>query len=382
MSLPNGAATAAVYESPAAPARDVQETRPAVRRKPSHAGRLPGLDGLRAISVALVVTWHVAMNGLAHDAVLGQVWRFDIGNLGVRVFFVLSGFLITTLLLEEHAVHGRISLARFYFRRTLRIMPAYYVFLGAMAISAAVGWITVAPAAFLHAAAYLTNYLSSAWWIGHSWSLSVEEQFYLLWPGTLVLLGIRRGFRVAAVMLLAAPVFRVLATREPPLWPVYWRYAFECVADALATGCLLAYLRPRLWTWSRYRALLSGRAALVLPLALAVVTVLSVRDHTFAAVVGVSLMNVLIALIVDWALRHPRGAVGRALNSRPVAFVGTLSYSLYLWQQPFLANAGHLPMAVRLAAIAAAALLSYYLVERPALRLRSRLEKRLFAKAA
>jgi peptidoglycan/LPS O-acetylase OafA/YrhL len=340
------------------------------------APRLPGLDGLRAFSVAMVVLWHVSLTEKLHSPLLENLWRVDVGNLGVRVFFVLSGFLITTLLLEEHRATGEISLRRFYLRRALRIMPAYYAFLAVIAITASVGVVRLSHGGLLRAGAYVSNYSNVGWALGHTWSLSVEEQFYLLWPGALVLLGVRRAFVGAAVVLVASPAFRVLATHSPPLWPMYWRFAFECVADALATGCLLAYLRPRLWRSGLYRGFLSSPLAVLPPIALLVVSTLNVRHTRFAAVIGVSLVNVCVALVVDWTLRFPSGAVGRLLNWRPIAFVGTLSYSLYLWQQPFLSKGSTWPVPLSVAAIACAALLSHFAVERPALRLRARLERR------
>src|SRR5690242_8359691 len=97
----------------------------------NHA-RIPSLDGLRAIAILLVIAWHAS--SASSGFVLGQLWRIDAGNLGVRVFFVLSGFLITTLILVEQERTGSIALGRFYFRRTLRIMPAFFVFLGAMGL--------------------------------------------------------------------------------------------------------------------------------------------------------------------------------------------------------------------------------------------------------
>ena len=339
------------------------------------SSRLPGLDGLRAVSIALVLAGHLASSGAA--PFLAPVWHLDPGNLGVRVFFVISGFLITTLLLEEHRTDRGINLRRFYFRRTLRIMPAYYAFLIAMAIASLVGLVQVEGAHLAHAAIYLSNYLSTSWMVGHSWSLSVEEQFYLLWPGALALLGLRRGFLVAAGVLVLAPAMRTLALHDPS-WPTNPRIAFECVANALATGCLLASLRDRLWQWTTYRQLLSSRWIALLPLFLVALAWYDVLHPAFAAVAGLTLLNLAIALVVDRCLRSPDSLVGRFLDWRPVAFIGTLSYSIYLWQQPFLADRSGIAFPLDLVFIAIAALLSYFLIESPALRFRSRLERRLF----
>jgi peptidoglycan/LPS O-acetylase OafA/YrhL len=116
------------------------------------------------------------------------------GELGVHVFFVISGFLITGLLMEELALSGRISLSRFYLRRTLRIFPAYYAYLAIAFLAAVAGWVQLAPHDLMHGLSYTSNYYPSrSWFLGHTWSLSVEEQFYLLWPALVVLTGPRRA---------------------------------------------------------------------------------------------------------------------------------------------------------------------------------------------
>jgi peptidoglycan/LPS O-acetylase OafA/YrhL len=342
-------------------------------------GRLPCLDGLRAISIALVLTAHLLTSETL--PLLNPLWHFDLGNLGVRVFFVLSGFLITTLLLEEHAASGTINLRRFYFRRTFRIMPAYYTFLAVMALAAALGLVAISPAEGLRAAAYVSDYLHVPEVLCHTWSLSVEEQFYLLWPGVLLLLGLRRGFLAAAAVLLLSPGMRALAMHLHPR-QVGALFAFDCVADALATGCLLAHLRGRLWAWAPYRRFLASPLVALLPAGLLAVCWENVAHPAFGALVGVSLLNLGTAVIVDWCLRFPSGRVGRVLNWGPVAFVGTASYSLYLWQQPFLLRHSLIPCPLNLLGLTAAALFSYRLVEQPALRLRSRLERLLFARRA
>jgi peptidoglycan/LPS O-acetylase OafA/YrhL len=336
--------------------------------------RIPSLDGLRAVSIALVLVWHLEATG-----VVPGLWRLAYlqpGNLGVRVFFVISGFLITTLLVTEHARHGRINVGRFYLRRALRIMPAYYAFLGAIALASAVGLSAVSRASLLSAATYTSNYRDVAYTIGHSWSLAVEEQFYLLWPGALALLGLKRGFSAAGLVLLIAPACRVAAHWLGPLWPDNPTYSFECVADALATGCLLARYRDRLWTWAPYRRVMAPAAAVYWPLVVVALALAKERWPAYAALVGITLLNVAIAGGIDWCLRNSSSAVGRFLNARPVVFVGTLSYSLYLWHLPFMPLRNAPPLPVMFGLIAIAALASHYLVERPGLALRKWIEAR------
>jgi len=206
--------------------------------------RVPSLDGLRAISIGLVLLSHLAGTpGFPVTAKVGNI--LPLGELGVRVFFVISGFLITNLLLEEWSRRGDINLARFYFRRTFRILPPYYVLIAAVAVGAALRLIQIAPGDLMHAITYTSNYHPQrSWWIGHTWSLAVEEQFYLLWPAVLLLAGRRAGFAVAAGVVLVSPVVRLAVWQFVPSAADGVGTRFETIADSLAIGCLLAGLSP------------------------------------------------------------------------------------------------------------------------------------------
>src|SRR5262249_49870075 len=151
----------------------------------------------------------------------------------------------------------------------------------------------------------------------------------------LLVLGLRRSFLAASAVLLISPAMRALAMHPHPR-QIGALFAFDCVADALAVGCLLAHVRGRLWEWAPYRRFLGSPLVGLLPLGLLAVAWESVAHPTFGAILGVTLLNLGIAVLVDWCLQFPEGRVGRVLNWAPLAFVGTLSYSLYLWQQPFL----------------------------------------------
>ncbi len=374
MSLQNSSTTRVTPKAPAlAPADTVASTPDQAVNAPGESRRIPSLDGIRAVSILLVVGWHLSFSGTAPW--LAQLWRIDPGNLGVRVFFVISGYLITSLLLAEHARTGTIDLRRFYIRRAFRIMPAFYVFLGAMALTTALGIVEAPGLSIVRAATYTANYAKDlGWTVGHTWSLAVEEQFYLLWPGLIVLLGLRRSFRGAAFMLMLSPSLRAIAILSGH-WPDRPRYSFECVADALATGCLLAYGRSWLWDRAAYRRVLEKREMALWPVAIATLAAISVRWERFGAIVGISLINIAIAVWIDWCLRFPNSWVGRILNARPIAFVGVLSYSIYLWQQPFLREGRTFRFPLSILCIAAVAITSYYVIERPVLRLRARLEE-------
>ena len=153
--------------------------------------KLASLDGLRAVSIVLVVMEHLhRTNGFPQGGF--DNFAGDYGRLGVTIFFVISGFLITTLLLREEDKAGRVSLWRFYARRALRIIPAFLMFMFAIVAAERLGWVQLNPGDLTASFTYTVNYKPDrSWDIGHLWSLSVEEQFYLLWPFTLVMLGRR-----------------------------------------------------------------------------------------------------------------------------------------------------------------------------------------------
>lgn len=342
------------------------------------ADRIPSLDGLRAISIAMVLVAHLAgTRGFPISAATGNFWA--LGELGVHVFFVISGFLITGLLLDELARTGRIRLGRFYFRRTLRIFPPYYALLAALVAAQALGWLALNQGDALHALTYTSNYdAGRSWSVGHTWSLAVEEQFYLLWPATLVLLGLRRGIAAAAGVVLLVPVIRVAELHLLPGLADGIGHRFETVADAIAIGCVLAGTREQLHRSRAYMALLSSPFFVVVPL-LGLAGNLTHEHAHVSFLLGRPLANVATALCLDWAVTFHEGRIGRVLNAAPLVFVGWLSYSIYLWQQPFLNRASDAAVTsapLNIALACACALASYYVVERPALQLRRRIEAR------
>lgn len=326
--------------------------------------RIPSLDGLRAISILLVILGH--LGGTRHfPAALAPLTHF--ANFGVRVFFVISGYLITHLLLKERAKNGAISLREFYRRRAYRILPAAYLYMTVVILAE---WHNFTAQNILSAYVYISNYFvnSTPWPLGHLWSLSIEEQFYLLWPLALVVAFARRQ-KMALGAILAAPVLRVA------FYFAGWEsigYYFPTVADAIATGCLLAIAWPSLQRFDRY---LLSPAMIAAPIVAGGIALLpelggpGLPTRVYY-VIGLTFMHLAIALCIYNAIRKQ----WRWLNVAPMLWVGFISYSLYLWQQPFINRNDQLhwwtafPQNVLLAFLMAAA--SYYLIEQPALRLR------------
>jgi peptidoglycan/LPS O-acetylase OafA/YrhL len=300
------------------------------------------------------------------------------GDIGVRAFFVLSGFLITTLLLRERARRGAISLRGFYLRRALRIFPAFYAYLAVLLVLRAAGTIAPSNSDLVFAGTYTMNFHAErAWQVGHLWSLSVEEQFYLAWPLTLIVLGTRRALVLALAAIAVAPVIRGATWVGWPALRELTDQMFPCVFDALATGCVLAIARPRLESSERYRRLIDARWFWLIPIA-----GLASRFVTrpwFDLGVSMTLANVAIALTIHRCVSRPVGAVAAILEHPLAVRIGVLSYSLYLWQQLFLdrhSTSWLNAFPINIALAFAAAALSYRLIESPFLRLSESLRKR------
>jgi peptidoglycan/LPS O-acetylase OafA/YrhL len=335
-------------------------------------GRIPSLDGLRFASILLVLYGHAV--GTAGFPV--SHFQFGAAEAGVRTFFIISGFLITLLLLKELDSTGRVSLKGFYRRRILRIFPAFYTYWIVILLFSLAGLLTISRRDLFYAATYTINYEAARpWHLGHLWSLAVEEQFYAIWPLTIFLLGRRRALGVAGAVLLLVPLIRIGQSHFFPAHRLGITEEFHTIADCIATGCLLAGLRGWLWSQEHYRNFISSWRFWLAPMVAAAAVMAGVHPR-LKWLVGIPVFNIAVALCIDRWTRLPDGdPIAKMLNWRPVAFVGVLSYSLYLWQQPFMNRFGHqlwnrFPFNVAFAFTIALA--SYYLIERPFLALRYR----------
>ena len=299
-----------------------------------------------------------------------------LATLGVQIFFVISGFLITGILLSELERTRRIDLVRFYFRRTLRIFPAFYVFVVAAIVFSLAGFTDKLDARWLvPPITYSTNYFGSNWLLGHTWSLAIEEQFYLLWPAILLLLGKRKGVWIAVAAVVLAPAVRAYYMENGLAG-----FHFEAFMDGIAVGCLLAALQRRIAASAILNRVLRSPVLLVVPVLLLALTEATVRPRLGPLFYAADTLIYLTIAVGIYAAIHRSGdPVTRFLNHKAVARVGVLSYSIYLWQQMFLSPFDTpfvFPWNILL--VLPFAWLSYVAVESPMLRLRQRLEPRLF----
>lgn len=352
---------------------------------------IPSLDGLRAFSILLVLLGHSAWKFADAAAPLQPLSNVFVesAQIGVSVFFVISGYLITGLLLTELDRTGDVRLGRFYWRRAFRILPAFYTFLAVIGLLGVLQVIALDRGDLLRAGLFVWNYVPSpsrwdqSWWVGHSWSLSVEEQFYLLWPATLLMLGRRRATRLAIALILIVPVVRVASYFLFPSFRGRLGMMLHTRVDTLMFGCLLSLLSTTDIPRRAYAVVTRFRLQWIsLGFLLVVSPLLAVRFHgAYTITVGQTVEGLAIASILVWGINATASPSVRLLNSRLLVHIGILSYSLYLWQQLFTADRivthiyARVPYAINIVAIFLCAEASYWMVERPFLRLRARLAR-------
>jgi peptidoglycan/LPS O-acetylase OafA/YrhL len=358
----------------------------AMAASPDTRRSIPSLDGLRAVSIAIVVLSHTK-SLLPALVVNSGLFRYFIGGglHGVQIFFVISGYLITTLCLREFDRSGHISLSRFYVRRILRIFPPFYLYLGALSLLWAAGIEHEDLSTFVSAATYTIIYHPhpQGWLVQHAWSLSIEEQFYVLWP-VVLLIALRRGvaLRVSALLLGIMPFARIAVLSSVQAHSVDQNRAIvnSSAIDMLMVGCLLALLGSRSqWRqWSaRWMSRWAAPSAAVLGFLLAPYASAKLGATPFAITaeaLGYSVTAISIGVILEYVVTLPQSIAGRILNVRLLRHIGIISYSIYLWQQLFT----QAPLRFGLFTyplILVAAELSFWSVERPLLRLRARLER-------
>ncbi len=339
---------------------------------------IPSLDGLRALSIGMVLISHLNVALVPRFPAIPPWLYGSWGFSGVAVFFVISGFLITHILLKELNNVGTISLKRFYFRRAFRIFPPFYLYLIVAGILVAIGLFQGTLRSFIVAATYTWNYLGGgSVLLEHTWSLSLEEQFYLLWPAALILLGRRKSSKLAFALIFLSPLSRVASYFLMPHHRAFLVAMLHTRVDTIMFGCLMALL----WTNERFerftRPLANGWVAATGALYVLVAHPI-LQAHlggTYNLVLGLSVEAAFLSIILLYAVRVPASPFGRLLNTAALRHIGVISYSLYLWQQIFTRENSAPFFPWNLLPILICAELSYWLVERPSFRLRDRLER-------
>jgi len=343
------------------------------------------LDGWRAISILFVLGAHCTITeGFPARFTNAFNWIFD-GSLGVRFFFVISGFLITWLLLVEEQRSGRVDLRHFYIRRALRILPVYTAFLAVLLGLQIFTAFHLDARSWIGSLTFSTNIVgTSSWTNGHLWSLAQEEQFYLVWPGLFVLSGASARPRTAACLLsipiLACPLIRVLGYLRimPPLF-------YHCMGtssfDSIAFGCAAAVLfnhkraeAERCISSAPRQMVFAGTCLILFPYILTKIFLAGI----LTVPLGESLQAVGFCVLLLVGIVKPNFVFFRVLCRRWMCEIGLLSYSIYIWQQIFcskpgafgLEHAWWLAFPSWLVPVFLTAFLSYYALEQPLFRLR------------
>lgn len=354
--------------------------RTAPRPALGQAGQIASLDGIRAVSIALVFLGHAGLSTLIP------------GGFGVTVFFFLSGFLITTLLIREHDQHGHVAIGAFYLRRVVRLGPPILITLAAATALALAGLADgdLSPAAFLSQLFFLYNYYgltagaqTSVEGLGVLWSLSVEEHFYLLWPVAFIAiargrLGLRSVVAVLAVILLWRGVrVAVLGHDE---WTIYT--STDTRLDSLLYGCLLALLARRGLAGRLFPDTTPLRIGLIAGALAVLVATFVIRDEIFRSTLRYTLQGLALMPLFHYAVTRPGDLMFRPLNWAPVRRVGVLSYTIYLCHYVIILALQHNgvgeigdPLLIALSGVLAYgfAALVYRLAEAPLKPLRARL---------
>jgi len=334
---------------------------------------IPSLNGIRAICIILVIGSH--MNRCfnfpqKYSRILNLMFN---GVLGVNVFFVLSGFLITYLLLKEEDQFKTISLEKFYKRRVIRIFPVYYLLLLVYFILSILRIISFTNLQWFTSLTYTKNVGGGSWIDGHLWSLGVEEQFYIFWPIVFKYFSKNTRINIAKTILIVSPFYRILSYKY-----FHNTYSFFDNADCLMWGCLSAiYLDEIVSFFYKFNLTLLKVISVLLILLfwnLNTFKLLGVLTVPFTKTIYSVSSCILIIVFSQFKTK----TIGYIFLNLPVMdYLGTLSYSIYIWQQMFfdsrLGRVSSLPYNYLFIFITA--LISYNLIEKPILRLKNRFDR-------
>ena len=352
--------------------------------------RIRSLDGLRAISIIMVLIGHAGGAGLIPKGLTSLFFYDFISNasLGVRIFFVISGFLITKLLLSEKEKTNQVSLRTFYIKRAFRIFPVFYAYIVVLCL---LKWVFY-PDIFINyylivlACFYLMNYrtlimphnmdVNGSWFTGHFWTLSLEEQFYLIWPFVFKKYKKETLIKIVLFIIVIMPVLRVLTYFLLPQTRSQLGGMLHTGGDAILFGCLGALLENKKY----HIKIINNKVLMMLTLLYLFVVSLIIQKvfgGAFGLIIGVSLTNLCILIFIFWSI-EATNIFTDFLNLKGMIWLGTLSYSIYVWQQLFLQNKINYFWDNKWTMIIVflVASISYYLIEKPILNLRKKFIKK------
>lgn len=340
---------------------------------------IKGFDTLRGVSIILVLLTHLGLylHLPENDFIRGRVWLLISGATGVQIFFTLSGFLITKILLHELNKFDNINFKNFYVRRFLRLLPPLILFYFAIGILMYFGMIHTTRHGFLFSFFYLYNFVPNEYYsgeLGHTWSLALEEQYYLIWPVIISFLNKKKAFILITLILIGC-ILAVYLYPDLPFTNGFKsnRWFIPAVAPIMI-GSFFAWLIDKQEdTYSRYYvqkhiAIWLGLILFMTPLYLPILELSFIFQS-----IGVS-------IILVWILFNQQSKVTSILNNRLLSYIGTISYGIYVYQGLFLRTGPggsiwiqEFPQNIVLTFLTAIA--SFHLLEKPILKLKKKYKR-------
>ncbi len=336
---------------------------------------IKGFDSLRAISILMVMVSHLLPAGYAFYET--RLWIVVSGDTGVRIFFTLSGFLITSLLLKEKKKNGSINFKNFFARRFIRLLPPLLLFYATIAVFMHTGDIQVTWIGFVYSVFYLYNFVHHAHYtveLGHTWSLGVEEQFYVIWP---FLINIFKHVKAFSILTLLFLGFCIVAYFTFPGLELTQHYHtsrwFIPAAAPIFVGSYFAILnhggKEKWLRFFKHKYLVTLIAFLLFVYPL----------YSFESLLNISpiIQSIGVSLFLMWILYHQESLFVRVLNNKPMQYIGRISYGIYVYQGFFLRTGPGGNLAVQhyplnLVLVFVIAILSFELYEKPIMKLKKR----------
>jgi len=347
---------------------------------------IPSLDGWRAVAIMMVILGHLMLT-LQKGTLLHSILRLTVfGSLGVKIFFVLSGFLITTLLIKEKIKFSEVNIKNFFIRRSLRIVPVLYLYIVVIYLINLVLHLNLQIIHFLGPIFYVSNFLipTNAWITGHTWSLAVEEQFYLMWPFLFNFL--RSTLLTCLSIILLIPLVKITQYYIPTS-ENYILAPFFIPASSIFTGALLSLL-----SFNSYfvKTLQNKNLYTSFFFIFSIVLIYFILHITSKGILGritLPFGNILtdfcIGYLILFSIIRKKHLIFKILNQKIIVRIGVISYSLYIWQQLFIIPTGNYPilekyiyLPLNLILTFAFGFSSYHFFEKPFLKL-----KRMFYSA-
>ena len=333
--------------------------------------RIPSLDGFRAISILLVLLAHSRLSK-GFPSRYNELVRH--GDVGVTIFFVISGFLITYLLFNEDRIYGRINLKHFFIRRAFRILPVFTLYTTFIFCWNYFEDLQLKNVDYLHAITFTTNFSKSRnWFLGHFWSLSVEEQFYLFWP--IFIFMFKKHIKAALFFLISYSFVARIIGYKYPSFANFSLAPFFSYSDSILIGAWggILFSKNKIQLYAKiFRNLFYQLISVLL-----IVLFVYLSGHGKLAPVSLPFGNTIISVSILFLLlaytSPSEGLIFQILNCKTLVHIGILSYSIYIWQQFFFIGVFDVfwrTFPYNLLTIYLVSLGSYYLFEKPFLKLR------------